>query len=244
MKNNNKFFFVFIAAIIVGALISMNFNFEGIQSYTQLNATQYQNAIEERATLYKEIGNLKEDNSEAKSKINNYKKNDTKNDKILEDMKTQITDYGMFTGSGEVSGPGIVLKVNDGNININEESSYEIMNKILHDSDMALIINELRKAGAEAISVNNHRIVPWSGVICNWAFIGFEDGTMESAPFNIYAIGDPEKLKAALLEEGSHIKELMIRKLSVEIEKLDNITMPPTKASGNIKYMERNEKNK
>lgn len=244
MKNNNKFFFVFIAAIIVGALISMNFNFEGIQSYTQLNATQYQNAIEERATLYKEIGNLKEDNSEAKSKINNYKKNDTKNDKILEDMKTQITDYGMFTGSGEVSGPGIVLKVNDGNININEESSYEIMNKILHDSDMALIINELRKAGAEAISVNNHRIVPWSGVICNWAFIGFEDGTMESAPFNIYAIGDPEKLKAALLEEGSHIKELMIRKLSVEIEKLDNITMPPTKANGNIKYMERNEKNK
>lgn len=244
MKNNKEFFFVFIAAIIVGALISMNFDFEGIQSYTQLNATQYQDAIEERANLYKEIGNLKEDNNETKSKINKYMKDDMKNDKILEDMKVQISDYGMFTGLNEVTGPGIVLKVNDGVININEESSYETMNKILHDNDMALIINELRKAGAEAISVNNHRIVPWSAVICSWAFIGFDDGAMESAPFNIYAIGDPEKLKAALLEDGSHIKELMIRKLQVEIEEIDNITMPASSAAGNIKYMEREESNK
>lgn len=241
MKNNKEFFFVFIAAIIVGALISMNFNFEGIQSYTQLNATQYQDAIEERATLYKDIGNLKEDNSDIRTKINKYMRDDMKNDKILDDMKEQINAYGMFTGLNEVTGPGIVLKVNDGIININEESSYETMNKILHDSDMALIINELRKAGAEAISVNNHRIVPWSGVICNWAFIGFEDGAMESAPFNIYAIGDPEKLKAALLEEGSHVKQLMIRKLQVDIEEIDNITMPASSSNGNIKYMERYE---
>ena len=51
MKNNKGFFFVFIATIILGVLISMNFNFEGIQSYSQLNSTEYQNAIEERASF-------------------------------------------------------------------------------------------------------------------------------------------------------------------------------------------------
>lgn len=117
----------------------------------------------------------------------------------------------------------------------------DINSKLLHDSDMALVLNELRNAGAEAISVNNHRVIPWSGVICNWAFIGFEDGSMEYAPFNIYAIGDPEKLKAALMEDGSHIKQLMIRKLNIEIETRNKITMPATSSNGIIQFMERNE---
>src|SRR5471030_667047 len=241
MKNNKDFFFVFIATIILGALISMNFNFEGIQSYSQLNATEYQNAVEERSVLYKDIGDLQEDNVQKKIKINNYANNDTKNDKILEDMKAQIGDYGMFIGLNKVEGSGIILKINDGTTNVREEDENEVKNKLLHDSDMALVLNELRVAGAEAISVNNHRVVPWSGVICNWAFIGFDDGGMEYAPFNIYAIGDPEKLKAALLEDGSHVKQLMFRKLYVDIQEVDKIIMPPTTSNANVKYMERYE---
>nr|WP_243099101.1 DUF881 domain-containing protein [Clostridium sp. MF28] len=222
----------------------MNFNFKGIQSYSQLNATEYQNAVEERAALYRDIGNLQEDNNEKKDKIRNYAQNDKKNDKILDDMKTQISDYKSFIGSNNVEGPGIILKINDGTTNALEENTDEINNKLLHDNDMALVLNELRVAGAEAISVNNHRILPWSGVICNWAFLGFDDGGMEYAPFNIYAIGDPEKLKAALLEDGSHVKQLMLRKLYVDIKVVDKIIMPPTTANSNVKYMSRDESKK
>lgn len=244
MKNNKGFFFVFIAAIILGALISMNFNFERIRSYSQLNSAEYQSAVEERASLYKEIGNLKEDTIEKKSKINKYSSNYKKDDKILEDMKAQISDYEMFIGLNKVQGPGIVLTIKDGKTNPREENTDEIDNKLLHYYDMELILNELRLAGAEAISVNNHRVVPWTGVVCSWAFMGFDDGGMEYAPFNIYAIGDSEKLKAALLEDGSHVKELIFRKLYVNIEKKDKIIMPPTTASANVKYMERDESKK
>lgn len=244
MKNNKGFFFVFIATIILGTLISMNFNFERIRSYSQLDSAEYQNAVEERAGLYKEIGNLKEDTLEKKSKINKYTSNYKKDDKILEDMKAQIDDYEMFIGLNKVEGPGIVLTIKDGKTNPLEESTDEIDNKLLHYYDMELILNELKVSGAEAICVNNHRVVPWTGVVCSWAFMGFEDGSMEYAPFNIYVIGDPEKLKAALLEDGSHVKELIFRKLYVNIEKKDKITMPPTTASANIKYMERDESKK
>lgn len=244
MKSNKGFLFVFIATIILGALISMNFNFEGIQSYSQLNSTEYQNAVEERAALYKEIGNLREDNIEKKDKIRNYERSYTKNDKILDDMKAQINDYEMFIGLKKIEGSGIILKINDGTTNALEENTDEINSKLLHDNDMALVLNELRAAGAEAISVNNHRVVPWSGVICSWAFLEFDNGGMEYAPFNIYVIGDPEKLKAALLEDGSHVKQLMFRKLYVDIQEKDKIIMPPTAASGSVKYMERDESEK
>lgn len=244
MKKNKGNFFVFIAAVILGALITINFNFKRIRSYNQLNSTDYQNAIEERAALYKEIGSLKEDNTEKKNKIKNYNKSDTQNDKILDDMKAQIGDYEMLIGLNKVEGPGIVLTINDGTTNVNEENSDEIKNKLLHDYDMALVLNELKAAGAQAISVNNHRVVPWSGVICNWAFIGFDDGSMEYAPFNIYAIGDPEKLRAALLEDGSHVKQLMVRKLYVDIKQVEKIIMPPTTANSNVTYMQRDESKK
>ena len=242
MIKKNSSFFVFIAAIIVGILISVNFDFERIKSsYTQISSAEYQKAIEERNNLYKDIGNIKEDNIELKQTINRYMREDEQNEKILEDMKNQIGDYQLFTGMSAVEGPGIILKINDGYTNYNEDMEEDINSKLLHDSDMALVLNELRNAGAEAISVNNHRVIPWSGVICNWAFIGFEDGSMEYAPFNIYAIGDPEKLKAALMEDGSHIKQLMIRKLNIEIETRNKITMPATSSNGIIQFMERNE---
>ncbi|AOR23938.1 DUF881 domain-containing protein [Clostridium taeniosporum] len=243
MKKSKQTFLVFLTTLCLGILISTNINLGGIQSVVELNAKQYKDAIEERANLYKEIGNLKENSNEIKDKINKYMKEDEKNDKILEDMKAQILDYDLFVGSSQVEGPGIVLKINDGNINLEEDSQFEVTDKIFHDNDMALVLNELRKAGAEAISVNNHRVVPWTGVICNWAFIGFEDNTMESAPFSIYAIGDPEKLKTALLEDGSHIKELMIRNLYVEIEEKDKITLLPSRASNEIEFMKRYENN-
>lgn len=244
MKKNRESFFIFIAAMLLGLLISVNFNFDAITSHNELNTSEYQNAVEERTRLYKEITDLKENNLETKDKINQYMYDDEKNDKIVEDMKEQIKDYSMFTGSREIEGSGIILTIDDGTTNVTEEDISDVMSKLLHDSDMALIINELRQAGAEAICVNNHRIVPWSGAVCAWAFIQFEDGSRESAPFKIYAIGDPETLKAALLEDGSHIRELMVRKLYVNIEESEKITMPAAAQNGNVSFMERDEKSK
>lgn len=244
MKKNKETFFIFIASTLLGLLISINFNFDAIISHNELNTSEYQNAVEERTRLYKEISDLKDNNVETREKINQYMHNDEKNNKIVEDMKEQINDYSMFTGSKEVEGKGIILTVNDGTTNVNKEDISDVMSKLLHDSDMALIINELRQAGAEAICVNNHRIVPWSGAVCAWAFIQFDDGSRESAPFKIYAIGDPETLKAALLEKGSHIRELMVRKLYVNIEESDKITMPASSQNGNVSFMKRDEKSK
>ncbi|NFH89205.1 DUF881 domain-containing protein [Clostridium botulinum] len=243
MNKSKQTFLIFLTTLILGISISTNINLGEIQSFVELNAKQYKDAIEERANLYKEIGILKENNNEIKDKINDYMKEDEKNDKILEDMKAQILDYELFVGSSQVEGPGIVLKINDASINLEQDSQFEVADKIFHDNDMALVLNELRKAGAEAISVNNHRVIPWTGVICNWAFIGFDDNTMESAPFSIYAIGDPEKLKTALLEDGSHVKELIIRNLYVEIEEKDKITLLPSRATNEIEFMKRYENN-
>eukprot|EP00828_Plagiopyla_frontata_P045413 TRINITY_DN7764_c0_g1_i2.p1 TRINITY_DN7764_c0_g1~~TRINITY_DN7764_c0_g1_i2.p1 ORF type:complete len:515 (-),score=65.74 TRINITY_DN7764_c0_g1_i2:1501-3045(-) len=240
IKKNNSIF-VFIASIIVGTLISINFDFKPIVSYTQLDSLEYQKAVEVRNNLYKDIDNIRDDNLEMRTTLSKYKRKGEQNIKILEDMKNKISDYELFTGVNSVEGPGIILKINDGYTNYKEQDTDEINSRLLHDNDMAYVLNELRNAGAQAISVNNHRVVPWSGVICKWAFIGFDDYDMESAPFNIYVIGDPEKLKAAILEDGSYINNLIIRKLSVNIQTSNNIIIPASTSKGTIKFMQIDE---
>lgn len=238
MKKSNGGLMVFFASIIVGLLIAFNMNFNGIiGSSIQLSAKDYKDAINEKSDLYKEISNLKKRNGEMQGTINQYKYDDKKQDNVLDSMKSQLKDYGMITGLRAVRGSGILLKINDGNINTSKDTEFEAKSKIFHDNDMALVLNDLRKAGAEAISINNHRVIPSTGVICNWAFLGFEDDSTEYAPFYIYAIGDPDVLKTALLEDGSHIRELMVRQLSVQIEKKDNIVMPAAPKLGSTEYM-------
>lgn len=226
MKNSKKNILIMISAAVLGIMMVSNYSSKNDSAYKYLNASEYQGAIEKRADLYKEIDSLRENNRSIEHQLDKYKKGDLKSSKILDEMQSQINDYGLFTGLKAVKGPGVIIEISDGDIDYNLDSKEEQMRKILHDNDMALVINELRKSGAEAISINNHRVVPWTGVICRWAFIQYQDGVMEYAPFKIYAIGNKEGLKASMLDDNSHLRELIFRDLNVNIEESDNLEIP------------------
>lgn len=241
MKGAKGKIFIFITFMLMGFFIISNIhiNINKIPNVLKLNSLEYKKAIEERTKLFKDIENIKEKNISYSNKIYQYKNHDGKSNKIVEDMKNQLSDYNMLMGGKEIKGPGVIIKVEDGDINTKVDSSFETWRKILHDNDMALVLNEVRNAGAEAIVINDHRILNSSAVRCRWAFIGFEDQTMEYAPFYIYAIGDPEQMKTTLLAEGSYIQKLILRTLKVDIKAVDEIIIPSTKQKLPTTYMER-----
>ena len=73
MKNNEATVFVFIASIIMGVLISLNLNVKNQNKYVPLSSKEYQEALNKRNKLYKDISELKHDNTDLKQKINKYK---------------------------------------------------------------------------------------------------------------------------------------------------------------------------
>lgn len=226
MKNLNGKIIAFTASLAVGFLIVVNIKLEKSPLNRQLNAKEYKDAVDERNKLLSELGILEKENNENNNKISSYTHDDKKQEKIAGDMLQQVKDYGVVTGQFAVKGPGVVIKIEDGDINTREETQAQTLRKIFHDIDAAMVLNEIRLAGAETIALNNHRIIPGTSVNCNGAFIGFEDETMEYAPFYFYAIGDPEQLKLKLSKEGSYLNTLSIRKLKVEIEEKDEIIIP------------------
>lgn len=236
MKHVKSKIITFCLAAIIGFLIAGNFSFQGFNNSLRLNAKEYQDAIETKNKLLKEIGSLKSDNREAQEKIDEYKSNGENSDKIVADMRYQLEKLGMLSGLNEVSGEGLVIIINDGVFDNSKDTAEDLKRKTLHDSDMFFILNELKLVGAEAISINEHRISPLSAVACKYAFLEFEDGDMVSAPFNIYVIGDREIMKTQLLEEGSYLRRLQIRGISVEVEDKKNITMKASNIS-EMKYI-------
>lgn len=235
MKNSKSKIITFISTVVLGFLIGGNFNFQGFNDSLRLNTKEYQDAVETKNKLLKDIGSLKSDNREVQEKIDNYKEDGSDSNKIVSDMKMQVDQLGRLTGLNEVCGEGIVIIVNDGVFDNDLDTEEDMLRKTLHDADMFAILNELKSAGAEAISINEHRISPLSALTCKYAFLEFEDGDMVSAPFNIYAIGDSEAMKSMLLEDGSYLRRLQIRGLSVELEVKDNIIMKASNIS-EIKY--------
>lgn len=225
MKKNRNSIIIGIFSVAIGFFLIQNFNYENFDYSMNINAKEYQKAQQEKDKLMKRVEALKKDNDEVLEKISIYNMA-YKNERILKDMKEQSEFYGMVTGSNEVKGPGIKITAMDGDINYNTGSDYEKRSKIIHDYDMNNIINAIRIAGAESISINNHRVALTTTVQCNGAFLLFEDGSLEMAPFNIYAIGDPETLKLTLAGEGSYLKKLKARGIKIEIESSSEIKMP------------------
>ena len=141
-------------------------------------------------------------------------------------------------GTTDVQGKGIIITVAD-NKNVTSESISaldSISNYLIHDSDLLTLVNELKNAGAEAISINNQRIILTTPIICGGNTINI-NGERIGSPFEIKAIGSPEAL-ANLSRPGGYLSKLEKRGIKVgTIKKSNSITIPKYTGVLNFKYI-------
>jgi uncharacterized protein YlxW (UPF0749 family) len=137
-----------------------------------------------------------------KKAIADYKASKYQDD--INEINSQIEQIKFYNGFTAVRGPGIMVRVSD---NISEDPELDIMERIVHDVDIVVLLNDLKAAGAEAIEVNGKRIINISEVVCAGPLIRV-NGEVIPAPFVIIAIGDMDELYDAVTEEGTYAYEL------------------------------------
>jgi uncharacterized protein YlxW (UPF0749 family) len=133
----------------------------------------------------------------------------------------QLEAARMQAGVVAVEGPGIVVTMQDSQYAAN---SPDISNYIVHEQDVRLVVNELRAAGAEAISINGQRLVSNSSIRCVGPTI-IVNGIKSAAPFVISAIGDPATLESALNLPGGVIQTLQDF-VQIEVSKQPVVRLP------------------
>ena len=194
------------------------------QNYEENNlraeVLKYKERYENR---YKEL-------EKAEAELEKARQSSTENNEDLEQKEQEIQQGNKMIGLTEVTGPGVIVTLSDG-----KSDSSLVLNAsdlIVHDADVLSVINELKNAGAEAISINDQRLVPTSSIVCGGNIIEI-NGEKVGAPFEIKAIGLPEQL-AALSRPGGYLEILKNASVGVELKKSNNITIP--KYTGVITY--------
>lgn len=170
------------------------------------------------------------------NKITEYKNNASTRDKTMSLLNDEIEDLKILAGLTELKGSGIIVTLDDTRA-INQiavdAGFYDPNVFVIHDSDILLVINELRAAGAEAISVNGQRITSATEIRCVGPVIQI-NGIRLTAPFKISAIGSPDTLASSLKLRGGIIDSIEQADIDVIIEKSDSIVIP--KSDGVIEY--------
>ena len=121
-------------------------------------------------------------------------------------------------------GEGVIITLHDSDkaAKLGEnENAY-----IIHDDDLLRVVNELRAAGAEAVSINGQRLTALSEIRCAGPTLSVNN-VRSSAPFEICAIGDKKTLNNAITMRGGIVDTLAVWKIKVEVETSDEIIIPP-----------------
>lgn len=160
----------------------------------------------------------------------------TNNGNISSELQRELKVLNSLIGTIDVHGKGIIITLADNN-NVTTENVGvfdNINNYLIHDKDLLTIVNELKNAGAEAISINGERIINTTSITCDGNVILINDNKI-SSPFEIKAIGSQEALIGAIQRPGGYLEQqLQSYGLVKNIEKQDNITI--YKYTGIIDY--------
>ncbi|HEY5584048.1 MAG TPA: DUF881 domain-containing protein [Ruminiclostridium sp.] len=134
--------------------------------------------------------------------------------------KSELDNLKLISGLSDVTGDGVIITLNDAE----KFDSDRVMDFIIHDSDILNVVNQLKIAGAQAISINNERIIATSEQLCSGPTIKINNNRY-AVPYEIKAIGDSAALYATM-KDNDIVKEMIELKKRVTLTQEKDIVIP------------------
>ena len=140
----------------------------------------------------------------------------------------------------DVTGEGIIVTLDDNkNASVSSVTAGDdISNYLVHEIDLLKIVNELKNAGAIAISINDQRIIPTTSINCA-GNITRVNGEIVGTPFVIKAVGGSFD---TLERPGGYIDWLREDYgIDITVKKQSNVTVEKYNGVINFKYAQEAE---
>lgn len=177
--------FTIYITIICVCMILVSISFMRFKVVEESDLESEESLIE--TELRKEIATYKEKNNEAleelesvNNKIAEYQEQIEKNEETSDLITKELKETTELLGKTDVKGDGVIITLQD-----NEKE------KII-ESDLSEIVNELKYAGAEAISINDIRLENLTDVSSTSNNIIMLNGQKLSSPYVVKAIRKPK----------------------------------------------------
>lgn len=140
----------------------------------------------------------------------------------------------MMAGLVDVYGPGLVLEVKDPPSG--EEVEDNAFSLIAYNYEYLLnVVNKLKEAGAEAISINGERLVQTTEISLAGDNINI-NGKATAQPYTISAIGPADTMQSALTIRAGVVETMKSQGLIVNIKSRNRIRIPRYTGVIDFKY--------
>lgn len=224
---------LFLLCILIGLLITIQSRvISGSFLYVSPKTIQdYKVSIDNQ---HKENESIQVAIQDKKEQLEQYLESPEKGEEIVKSAEKELTELKMMSGVMDVYGDGIIIVLDDGTREL--FPGEDPLDIIVHDVDILKIINELRLAGAEAISINGQRVINTTEINCSGHSIRINNQFF-AQPFFIKAIGNPNMMEAAIMSPGGYGELLLTYGLIVDVDKVINLRINKHGESIEFKYL-------
>lgn len=180
----------------------------------------------EISNFKQKVEEISKEISDIDSKIAEYQKAISTNKEASELLAKELEQQNNILGKNSVKGSGIVVTLTD-------TSTQKISAK-----DLRELLNELRVAGAEAISINGQRIVYDSYIVdIGGTFIRIDGQEMVVSPYEVKAIGNQTYLESGLSKKQyGYIDKKLEEGKNVTLKRENNIKIDKYNGDLNMEY--------
>jgi len=189
LKNRDDIFMAIIVLLITTILVAMmSVQFKTIDEtdVAEIETMQESELRTEIASWKTKYSQIEEQINNNKQKTIDYQDKIDTNQQAGELLNNEVLEKNMMSGRIATKGEGVVVTLQDG------------PDGIVESEDLLELINELRYAGAEAISVNEQRIIFDSYIVSVGSKYISLDGARVLSPYTVKAIGNQSYLSSTL----------------------------------------------
>lgn len=227
--------FVLTIAIFVQVKTTNNSN-------STVAQTMQENDLRDQVLRMKEkYDNVYSELQNATKRLETVRENATKNDSEATAKQEELRLNNMLLCQTDVTGEGVIITLKDGTAsNTDTLSSLMATDVIVHNSDLLAVVNDLKNAGAEAISINGERIVQTSSITCEGIIIKINNKKLGS-PYVIKAIGSSATLETSLNIPNGYLDIMRGDGVIVDVKKSDGLTVEKYDGVITTKYLENDD---
>jgi uncharacterized protein YlxW (UPF0749 family) len=215
----------FIFGMLMALQINQQTRMQDIRAKNAQYPIEVQNEL--KATLVK-LKKEQDGRLALQNKVNELQKTlattSSSSDTRAKQLMAQTRDLQLLAGMTAITGEGLTVTMTDNPEASKTGGDTPFLPGIVHDYDILQVVNELRAAGAEAISVNGNRVTGFTPIRCVGPVI-YVNGQPVAAPFRISAVGSPDTLKSAIEMPGGIVEKLSAL-VGVRVKRVGDLKLP------------------
>jgi uncharacterized protein YlxW (UPF0749 family) len=221
-------------ALLFGLLVSLQWQTQ--QERSALTVRYNAPLLDAATTLQREQDDLKAQLAQLRTQLDDIQRGAASQSTTSRDLQAQIEELRAASGLTERTGDGVMITLDDARSS--SVTQVNVDKSICHNTDLTDIVNSAWRGGAQAIAINDERIVGTSSVYCVGSTI-MVNGTLMSPPFSVAVIG-PQNELLSVYDDPNELRDIKQRRdvygLGFRVARQSSLKIPAYRGAMNVRY--------